>query len=82
MTSGTGVLLLSAIGGYWVLERAATHKDGLKKIGQLLGSAIILVSLVGIVCKVWYAAACQMGASGKGGLCPFMSSRPAPSQTK
>ncbi len=82
MTSGTGVLLLAAIGGYWVLERAATHKDGLKKIGQLLGGAIILISLIGVACKVWYAAACLMGASGKGGLCPFMSSRPASPQTK
>ena len=71
MTHSVGVLLLAAVGGYWVLERAAAHKGGLKKVGQLLGSAIIVVSLVGVACKVWYAAACSVGAMGKGGFCPY-----------
>ena len=66
MVSGSGVLLLASIGGYWVLERASTHKGGLKRIGQILGGVIIAVSLIGVACRVWYLA------TGTGGFCPFM----------
>lgn len=56
MVSGSGTLLLAAIGGYWVLERAATHKGGLKQIGQLVGGLIIVTSLIGVACRVWAIA--------------------------
>ena len=71
MVYGTGVLLLAAVGGYWVLERAASHKGTLKRVGQLLGTVLIIVSLIGVICTVWYAATCQTGSMGKGGFCPY-----------
>jgi len=82
MSYGVGVLLLAAVGGYWVLERAATHKGNLKRIGQLLGVAIIIVSLLGVACKVWYAATCPPGSGGKAWSCPFASTPPSPTQPK
>ncbi len=80
MLHGLGVLLLSAVAGYWVLERAATHKGYLKRIGQLVGGIIILFSLIGIACL----AGCPIGTAGfmgKGRFCPLPSnqSSPAPS---
>ena len=81
---GVAGLLLAAIGGYWVLERAEGHKGSLRKVGRLLGGLIIIVSLVGMLCKIWCLAVCPMGKGGmmgKGGYCPFTipkSSAPAP----
>ncbi len=73
MVSGSGVLLLASIGGYWVLERAATHKGGLKRIGQILGGVIIAVSLSGVLCRAWYLATGKGGyyPMGKDVFCPF-----------
>ncbi len=71
MIHDAGVLLLAAVGGYWVLERAASHKGTLKQVGQLLGAVIIVVSLIGVACKVWCAATCPTGPMGKGGWCPY-----------
>lgn len=66
MVSGTGLLLLSAVAGYWVLERSATHpKKNLKQVGQALGWFVILCSVLGVLCKVYSLAAC------KGWSCPF-----------
>lgn len=69
MMHGMGVMLLAAVAGYWVLERASTHKGNLKRVGQVLGIAIILLGLLGY--------ACALGCGGKkfggmrGGFCPF-----------
>ena len=76
MLHGIGVLLLGAVGGYWVLERAATHKGKLKQVGQLVGGVVIVLSLVGAALQIWNLATCQgicpMEKSGKGVfLCPF-----------
>ena len=60
-----GGLLLTRVAGYWVLERAETHKGQLKKIGLVLGSLIIVISLVGVVAQVWCSG------SWKNGYCPF-----------
>ena len=68
---GVGVLLLSVVAGYWVLERAETHKGDLRRIGKTLGWVIIVASLIGIACRVWYAATCPPDAMGKKGFCPF-----------
>ena len=68
MGHGVGMLLLAAIGGYWVIERAQTHKAPLKKFGQFLGGLIIAVSLIGVACRVWYLASC---VAAKGGYCPY-----------
>ena len=65
MVHGVGMLLLTAVAGYWVLERASTHKGQLQKVGFFVGSLIIVVSLFGVACSVW----CM--ASGKAGMCPF-----------
>ena len=76
---GIGGFLLAAVGGYWVLERAETHKGDLKRIGQFLGALIIVASLVGVVCRVWSAATCQPGSMGRGWRCPYSpKSAPAP----
>jgi hypothetical protein len=53
MTHGTGLLLLSAVAGYWVLERSAAHKGQLKNVGQLIGWVVIVISLVGMACKIF-----------------------------
>jgi hypothetical protein len=62
---GAGFWLLAAVGGYWVLERAESHKGQLRRVGKLLGSIIIVLSLLGIVCGAW--SACR----GEGWSCPF-----------
>lgn len=74
MHYGAGVLLLSAVAGYWVLERAETHKGSLRKAGRVVGWIIIVSSLVGVLCRVWTMATCAPGAMGKG-WCPFSSSK-------
>ena len=80
MSGGAGALLLAAVGGYWVLERAERHKGTLKQVGQFLGAAVIIISLLGVACKVWGAAKCPTGSMGKGGgWCPFTSKAPASS---
>ena len=83
MSHGVGMLLLTAIGGYWVCERAETHKGSLKNLGQFLGSVIIAVSLVGVACHVWSLVTCTtgsrpMGWMGKGRYCPYTSKAPSP----
>ncbi len=74
---GAGWMLLTSVAGYWVLERADTHKGDLKRIGQVLGWVIIIVSLVGMVCNMWSLA------QWKTGYCPFSPSKAstAPAQT-
>ena len=64
--------MLTVVAGYWVLERAETHKNDLKKIGRFLGGLIIVASLVGLVCRVWsLASACPIGKMGRGATCPL-----------
>ena len=79
-------LLLTAVAGYWVLERASTHKGQLQKVGFFVGSLILVISFLGVICNVWC-----MG-TGKTGMCPFGGKMgrgayspytpPAPSSTK
>lgn len=79
---GVGVLLLSTVAGYWVLERAEGHKGSLRKVGRFLGWLIIVSSLIGVVCRVWCYATCDPGPMGKG-WCPFkkpMTSMEAPAK--
>ena len=49
------MLLLSLIGGYWLLERAENHKGELRRIGRLLGSLIIVLGLFGLIAGAWGA---------------------------
>ena len=69
----SGLLLISAAAGYWVLERANRGKGLLKTVGQWLGAVIIVVSLAGVLCTV-YSVAKMRGwcpVPGKMG-CPIM----------
>ena len=78
---GTGLLLLSAVAGYWVLERSAAHKGQLKSVGQLIGWVVIVTSLVGLTCRVWALATgkafCVGGDKGSY-FCPFSSKASGP----
>ena len=74
MLHGVGIFLLGTIGGYWLLERAEGHKGSLKRIGQWLGTFIIIVSLLGL------GSVFGKSAGLKGGMCPLFprSYAPAP----
>ena len=65
-----GVSLLSIVAGYWVLERASSHKGELQRVGKLLGSIVIMTGLIGVGCVVVSMAGslggCGMGASPMG----------------
>ena len=66
---GVGVLMLCAVAGYWVLERASVHKGSLRRIGLMVGTTIIILGLLGAALSI----SCGGGRGGmmKGGLCPF-----------
>lgn len=64
---GVSGLLISAAAGYWVLTSSGSQKGRIKTLGQWLGLIIVVVSLVGAACKLYYITT---GASGKGYLCP------------
>ena len=74
---GIGLLLATAVAGYWVLERAETHKGDLRRVGKVLGWIVIVSSLIGIACRVWCYATCPPGAMGKKG-CSFFGRSGAP----
>ena len=85
MGHSVGILLLTAVAGYWVLERASERKGQLKQVGLFVGSLIIVVSIVGVACSIWYMASgnagmCPLGKMGRGGYSPYMP--PAPSSTR
>ena len=84
MHHGFEGLLLTAIGGYWVLERSAGQKGQVKRVGQLLGGFIIVASLVGILCHVWYLSGgsgyCPMPKGDSGWRCPYSPKAPLMSQ--
>jgi hypothetical protein len=73
MGYGIGLLLLGTVAGYWVLERAETHKGDLRKVGQVLGWLLIVLSLVGTACRVWTLATGNT-ALGRKAFCPFSRS--------
>ena len=75
MGHGVAVLLVSAAAGYWVLAQSEHQKAGVRKLGQYLGLAIIVVSIVGAACKVYSLVTCY-GGMGKGMACPMMPSVP------
>ena len=88
MVHGVAPLLISAAAGYWVVTQAAGQKARVKKLGQILGWAIVLVSVAGASCKLYYMATGQpFGGKGiycpwGGKACPFApKSMPAPTQS-
>jgi len=74
MLYGSGLLLLSAVAGYWVLERADSHKGQLKKAGQVVGWVVIVTSLLGVACRVYAVAT---GQACPAAYCPFQKSAPS-----
>lgn len=81
MMGSSAGLLLAAVAGYWVMERAERHKSGLKTVGKVLGAVIIVVSLLGVACAAWCGG--KSCGHGKGmmmkGMCPLMGGGPASS---
>ena len=53
---GVSSLLITSAVGYWVLTIAQKEKGQMKKTGQMLGIIIVLVSLVGVGCKIYALA--------------------------
>ena len=75
MMHGTVGYLLTAVGGYWVLERSSERKGNLKKLGGIVGTFIIVASILGFVVALTCGPAGKRGMMG--GMCPF-SSKSAP----
>lgn len=77
MSHGVSLLLISAAAGYWVLTQAEREKSRVKKLGQFLGVVIIVVSLLGAACKIYYRITnCPPGAGGW--FCPVSGKGMAP----
>lgn len=80
MMSGTALFLLTAAAGYWVLERASDQKKDLKMVGQLVGAAIIILSLASFACKTYwmakYGKGYFKGVCPSGPICPFTAQKP------
>ena len=74
---GEVALLLSAIAGYWVMERAEEHRGHLRSVGRVLGTSIMLLSLFLLACNMWGGTMYgpHMGMRGKG-MCPLMRMAP------
>ena len=65
---GVSSLLITSAVGYWVVTQAQKEKGQVKKLGQLLGAIIVLVSLVGVGCKIYVlATGCPPGKM----TCPY-----------
>jgi len=63
--------LLSMAVGYWVLTLADKQNGKIKTLGQVLAGIIIVVSLLGPICKAASALCCHNGAAGYSQSCPF-----------
>ncbi len=76
MTHGVAPLLISAAAGYWMLIQAGKEKAQLKKIGQVVGVVILVASLAGAACKIYYqVTGC---VPEKGIFCPYGSKTQTP----
>ena len=72
MMGSSAALLLTAVAGYWVMERADRHKGGLKTLGKVLGAIVILTSLLGVACAAWCGGkSCDYGRGMMKGMCPL-----------
>jgi hypothetical protein len=62
---GMAIYFATAIGGYWVLERAESHKEGsLRRIGRVLGLLIILLSFISAAFSSWAPSRHRMWKKG------------------
>ncbi len=83
MHYGVGMLLVAAVAGYWLLERALKQRGRMKQFGQLLSAFILTVSIVGVVCKLTYLSygkyGCyRMGKGKSGWSCPYTAKKASP----
>jgi hypothetical protein len=78
MIAETGVLLLTVIGGYWMLERAEAQKGPLQRLGRVLAIFVITVSVIGAICQVVCVASgnCGSMAAGSKYYCPMTPKMP------
>lgn len=66
-------LLISAAVGYWVIERADKHKGPVRRIGLLVGTLIVVASILSLACAVSCKTSGYYGWSSKrGGYCPMV----------
>jgi hypothetical protein len=70
--SSVGMLLIAAGVGYWVLTLAGKQKARIKTLGRWLGLLIIIVSVLGASCKMYYQWTC--GSSGYYKKCSYSAS--------
>lgn len=69
---GISGLLIAAAAGYWVLTVSQKERGRVKQLGQWLGLVIVLVSVAGAACKLYYTLTCQVtDACPSGPKCPF-----------
>ncbi len=72
---GVAVLLLAAVGGYMVFERASTRKGSVKTLGRVVGVAVIILSFLGVACRSYSGmsgTSCALGGGYfKKGVCPY-----------
>lgn len=81
MGHGVSVSLITAAVGYWVLTLAAKEKEQLRKIGNVVGLLIIVVSLLGAACKIYSRInGCPPGMmmGKRGGMACPMTGKPMP----
>ena len=83
MYHGVGMLLLTAVAGYWLMERALKQHGRMKQFGKLLSAFIITVSLLGVVCQAAKISSgkyshYRMDKGGSGWSCPFAAKKASP----
>ena len=80
-------LLIASAAGYWVMTQAEHQKGGVRKLGQYLGLAIVVASIIGAACKIYCAAACATSSACptpmmmKGSACPMSKTMGMPSSS-
>ncbi len=67
---GVAALFVASAAGYWMLTTAEHQKGRVRKLGQYLGVAIILFSVIGAACKIYMGVSACRAA----GMCPFTGS--------
>ena len=73
---GVPLYLVTLALGYWVLRTAESQGKELKKIGQVIGVVIVLVSGVGLLCKAYWAWRSCCARSSSLGFCPYSGATP------
>ena len=72
---GVAILLLTAVAGYVVFERASSRKGSVKKLGRVVGVVVIVLSFLGVACRAYSGISgtgCPYGGGYfKKGICPY-----------